>query len=64
MLFFEPFLAHSAAARTMSTEIRKLTFTPEKDIPGVAAAVRTTFHTHKTKPVEYRLVQLRKLYWG
>ncbi|KAH8202283.1 hypothetical protein TruAng_003560 [Truncatella angustata] len=34
------------------------------DIPKVAATLRATFRSQKTKNVEYRLVQLRKLYWG
>jgi len=33
-------------------------------IPGIAEAARTAFRSHKTKALEYRLVQLRKLYWG
>ncbi len=31
-------------------------------IPGIARRVRETFATNKTKSVESRLVQLRKLY--
>ena len=38
--------------------------TPLDDIPKVAAQVRNAFFTHKTRPIEYRLKQLRKLYWG
>jgi beta-apo-4'-carotenal oxygenase len=33
-------------------------------IPAAAKKVRDTFSTHKTKDVEWRLVQLRKLYWA
>ncbi|KAB5554853.1 Aldehyde/histidinol dehydrogenase [Coniochaeta sp. 2T2.1] len=33
-------------------------------IPTIAKQVRDTFSTHKTKDVEWRLVQLRKLYWA
>lgn len=38
--------------------------TPEASIPKIASNVRTTFATQKTKPLEYRLLQLRKLYWA
>jgi beta-apo-4'-carotenal oxygenase len=39
--------------------------TTAKDaIPAIAKKVRDTFSTHKTKDVEWRLVQLRKLYWA
>lgn len=33
-------------------------------IPEVCATLRSTFRTLKTKDLEYRKVQLRKLYWG
>ncbi|KAH7130506.1 Aldehyde/histidinol dehydrogenase [Dendryphion nanum] len=33
-------------------------------IPSAAAQVRATFLSHKTRPLEYRITQLRKLYWG
>ena len=35
-----------------------------EEIPKIAERVRSTFFTHKTKPVEFRIQQLRKLYWG
>ncbi|KAI9694453.1 MAG: hypothetical protein M1822_000069 [Bathelium mastoideum] len=38
--------------------------TPVDDIPTIVGGIRATFHSHKTRPVEYRLRQLRKLYWG
>lgn len=38
--------------------------TAVEDIPDIARSVRQTFRTHKTKDVEWRLVQLRKLYWA
>lgn len=38
--------------------------TPLEDIPQIAARMRNTFRSNKTKNVEYRLVQLRRLYWG
>lgn len=33
-------------------------------IPEICDSVRSTFRTNKTKDVEYRKVQLRKLYWA
>ncbi|KAJ4302559.1 Hexadecenal dehydrogenase [Collariella sp. IMI 366227] len=33
-------------------------------IPKVASAARMTFRTHKTKSIQWRMVQLRKLYWA
>ncbi|KAJ4395831.1 Hexadecenal dehydrogenase [Gnomoniopsis smithogilvyi] len=33
-------------------------------IPEICGSVRSTFRTHKTKDIEYRKVQLRKLYWA
>ena len=38
--------------------------TPVDNIPEIVNDVRNTFHTQKTKPLEFRKVQLRKLYWG
>ncbi|KPI35211.1 Beta-apo-4'-carotenal oxygenase [Cyphellophora attinorum] len=37
--------------------------TPET-VPTAAARVRETFRAHKTRPVEWRIKQLRKLYWA
>jgi beta-apo-4'-carotenal oxygenase len=34
------------------------------DIAPKCAKVRASFLSHKTRPVEYRIRQLRKLYWG
>lgn len=33
-------------------------------IPSTVNLCKTTFRSQKTKPLEYRLTQLRKLYWG
>ena len=49
--------------RDMAT-IPPLEFTSPNVIPEIANGVRSTFLTQKTKPLEFRLVQLRKLYWG
>lgn len=38
--------------------------TPLDTIPEICSTVRSTFRTLKTKDLEYRKVQLRKLYWG
>lgn len=39
-------------------------YTPVDSIPKIASSLRTTFASNKTKPLEYRLTQLRKLYWA
>jgi len=33
-------------------------------IPALCKEVRTSFLAHKTRSLEWRLTQLRKLYWG
>lgn len=38
--------------------------TPLKDIPQIASNLRDAFDSQKTKPIAYRLQQLRKLYWA
>jgi len=35
-----------------------------ESIPSTVNLCKTTFRSQKTKPIAYRLVQLRKLYWG
>ena len=35
-----------------------------ESIPSTVNLCQTTFHVQKTKPLSYRLMQLRKLYWG
>ena len=42
----------------------KLQATDVGSIPGIVNDARNTFHTQKTKPLEFRKIQLRKLYWG
>ncbi|KAF2139245.1 uncharacterized protein K452DRAFT_289799 [Aplosporella prunicola CBS 121167] len=45
-------------------KIPELQYTPADSIPGIVDGLRATFHSQKTRPVEFRLKQLRKLYWG
>ena len=42
----------------------ELQYTPADAIPAIAREVRLSFASQKTKPIEWRLKQLRKLYWG
>ncbi|KAK5164890.1 Hexadecenal dehydrogenase [Saxophila tyrrhenica] len=41
-------------------------FTPVSidDVPSIHQRVVNKFHTHTTRPIEYRLRQLRSFYWG
>jgi beta-apo-4'-carotenal oxygenase len=48
----------------MGVELPAFENTPVDEIPKIVERVRSTFFTHKTKPVQFRLQQLRKLYWG
>ncbi|PYH87477.1 aldehyde dehydrogenase [Aspergillus ellipticus CBS 707.79] len=45
-------------------ELPAIQYTPVEEIAARAARARQTFNEHKTRDVEYRLVQLRKLYWA
>lgn len=45
-------------------ELPELQYTPVESIPATVNLLRTAFNTHKTRHVEFRLKQLRKLYWG
>ena len=38
--------------------------TPVESIASRVSTIRASFLLHKTRPLEFRLVQLRKLYWG
>ena len=38
--------------------------TPIDSIPSTVNLCKTTYRAQKTKPLSYRLTQLRKLYWG
>ena len=44
--------------------IPQLEYTNKDAIPDIVDGVRAAFHSQKTKPLEWRKVQLRKLYWG
>ncbi|KJX94385.1 aldehyde dehydrogenase like protein [Zymoseptoria brevis] len=45
-------------------DLPAFTFTPVDNITGVHQRVVDKFHTHQTRTLEYRLKQLRQLYWG
>lgn len=48
----------------MAPTIPELQYTAIDHIPPIVQRLRNTFYTQKTKPVEFRLHQLRKLYWA
>ncbi|TVY23746.1 Beta-apo-4'-carotenal oxygenase [Lachnellula hyalina] len=48
----------------MAPVIAPFEATAVESIPSTVNLCKTTFRTHKSKPVAYRLVQLRKLWWG
>lgn len=41
-----------------------LQYTPIAEIPVIHKRVVAKFHTHQTRSIDWRLKQLRKLYWG
>lgn len=47
-----------------STKIAPFEATPVDSIASIANLTRTTFRSQKTKPISWRLKQLRKLYWA
>jgi beta-apo-4'-carotenal oxygenase len=49
---------------TMGVNLPELQFTPLDDIPKRVSITRQAFLDHKTRDVEFRLIQLRKLYWA
>jgi beta-apo-4'-carotenal oxygenase len=38
--------------------------TPVEQIPDIVARLRKAFHSQKTRPADFRVKQLRKLYWA
>ncbi|KAJ5638077.1 hypothetical protein N7490_007956 [Penicillium lividum] len=48
----------------MGVALPELQFTPLEEIPSTASTARKAFLEHRTRDVEFRLVQLRKLYWA
>lgn len=53
-----------ADTTTTTTTIPPFEHTPLEDIASTCATVRASFLAHKTRPLEFRIRQLRKLYWG
>lgn len=47
-----------------SVQLPPFITTPVDDIPSIVNRVRQTFYSQKTRPLEFRLQQLRKLYWA
>jgi beta-apo-4'-carotenal oxygenase len=48
----------------MGVQLPDLKFTSLEVIPERISTVRKSFLENKTRDVEFRLVQLRKLYWA
>ncbi|KAL8732180.1 MAG: hypothetical protein Q9166_002927 [cf. Caloplaca sp. 2 TL-2023] len=48
----------------MASIATELKYTPVDTIPAIASGIRNAFNSQKTKPMDFRLMQLRKLYWG
>lgn len=46
------------------SNIPALRFTPVEQIQGSISTLRESFAERKTRDIEFRLVQLRKLYWA
>lgn len=47
-----------------TSKIAPFEVTPAESIPALVNEAKAAFRSQKTKPIEYRLQQLRKLYWG
>lgn len=47
-----------------SIELPSFSHTSIETIPLVHSRLHQTFHAHTTRPLSYRLTQLRKLWWG
>ena len=47
-----------------SSKIADFEATAAESIPSTVNLCQTTYRSQKTKPISYRLTQLRKLYWG
>ncbi|KAH8821064.1 Aldehyde/histidinol dehydrogenase [Xylogone sp. PMI_703] len=47
-----------------TSKIAPFEATTVESIPGIVQEAQAAFRSQKTKPIEYRLHQLRKLYWG
>lgn len=48
----------------MGVQLPELQFTSLEEIPARISTAQKAFLEHKTRDVEFRLVQLRKLYWA
>ncbi|MCJ1242529.1 hypothetical protein MMC14_010537 [Varicellaria rhodocarpa] len=48
----------------MAKLIPEFKHTPVEAIPSIVEGLHATFESQKTKPIDFRLVQLRRLYWG
>lgn len=48
----------------MSSSIPPFEATAVDEIPGAVETLRTTYMSLRTKDIQFRLVQLRKLYWA
>ena len=53
-----------ATNKRTEVEIAPLEFTPIDQIPRKVATLRESFSRRKTRPIEFRKVVLRKLYWA
>ncbi len=47
-----------------SVKLPRFENTPVEQIPSIVARLRRTFISQKTRPADFRIQQLRKLYWA
>ena len=47
-----------------SVKLPRFENTPVEQIPSIVSRLRKTFISQKTRPADFRLKQLRKLYWA
>jgi beta-apo-4'-carotenal oxygenase len=47
-----------------SVKLPEFKNTPVEQIPSIVSRLRKTFFSQKTRPAEFRIKQLRKLYWA
>ena len=60
---YQSCISFEEQSATMST-IPDFKHTPIEELSKISGKLRATYNQHKTKPIEFRLIQLRKLWWG
>lgn len=57
-------MSSATSSSALATSLPSFEHTSIQDIKSIHSTLSSSFHAHKTRSLDWRLTQLRKLWWG